>query len=32
MFLRSNPRKKDGRLHENWRVVENRRLCGGQVV
>ncbi|MDR1968941.1 MAG: IS1634 family transposase [Burkholderiaceae bacterium] len=32
MFLRCNPRKKDGKLHEYWSVVESRRLCSGQVV
>lgn len=26
MFLRLNTRKKDGKLHRSWSVVENRRL------
>jgi len=32
MFLRSNRRKKDGKVHEYWSVVENRRLHDGRVV
>jgi transposase len=32
MFLRSTPRKKDGKLHRYWSVVENRRLSGGRVL
>lgn len=32
MFLRCNRRKKDGKLHEYWSVVENRRLADGRVV
>ncbi len=32
MFLRCNRRKKDGKLHEYWSVVENRRLGDGRVV
>ncbi len=29
MFLRFNPRKKDGKTHRYWSVVENRRLRAG---
>src|SRR6202043_102673 len=32
MFLRSKTRKKDGKLHRYWSVVENRRVAGGRVV
>jgi len=32
MFLRCNRRKKDGKVHEYWNVVENRRLSDGRVV
>jgi hypothetical protein len=32
MFLRSNRRKKDGKVHEYWSVVENRRLSDGRVA
>src|SRR5258706_3093367 len=32
MFLRFNPRKKDGKVHRYWSVVENRRLRSGQVT
>ena len=32
MFLRCNRRKKDGKAHEYWSVVENRRLRDGRVV
>jgi len=32
MFLRCTRRKKDGKLHEYWSVVENRRLSDGRVV
>lgn len=32
MFLRFNTRKKDGKLHRYWSVVENRRLRSGQVT
>jgi hypothetical protein len=28
MFLRSTTRKKDGKEHRYWSVVENRRLAG----
>ncbi len=32
MFLRCNRRVKDGKAHEYWNVVENRRLSDGRVV
>ena len=32
MFLRRNRRLKDGKQHEYWSVVENRRLSDGRVV
>lgn len=32
MFLRCTRRKKDGKEHRYWNVVENRRVSGGGVV
>ena len=32
MFLRCTRRKKDGKVHQYWNVVENRRVSGGRVV
>src|SRR3989442_15879093 len=32
MFLRSTFRKKDGKEHEYFSIVENRRVAGGKVV
>jgi transposase len=32
MFLRHTKRKKDGKEHRYWRIVENRRVGGGRVV
>ena len=32
MFLRCTTRKKDGKEHRYWNVVENRRITGGRVV
>lgn len=32
MFLRCTRRKKDGKEHLYWNVVENRRVSGGRVV
>jgi len=32
MFLRRIRRKKDGKTHEYWSVVENKRVRGGRVV
>ena len=32
MFLRATTRKKDGKVHRYWSVVENRRVNGGRVV
>src|ERR1700692_258849 len=32
MFLRYTKRKKDGKEHRYWSIVENRRVGGGRVV
>ena len=32
MFLRSTLRKKNGKEHESFSIVENRRVAGGKVV
>ena len=32
MFLRQTRRKKDGKTHVYWNIVENRRLADGRVV
>jgi predicted RNase H-like HicB family nuclease len=32
MFLRCTTRKKNGKEHRYWNLVENRRVAGGQVV
>lgn len=32
MFLRAKTRKKDGKAHRYWSVVENRRVADGRVV
>jgi len=32
MFLRQTKRKKDGKTHSYWSVVENKRVAGGRVV
>jgi hypothetical protein len=32
MFLRCTTRRKDGKEHRYWNVVENRRVTGGRVV
>ena len=32
MFLRSKTRKKDGKEHRYWSLVENRRVADGRVV
>ena len=32
MFLRSKIRRKDGKEHRAWSVVENRRVHDGRVV
>jgi hypothetical protein len=32
MFLRANTRKKDGKLHRYWNVVESRRTADGRVL
>lgn len=32
MFLRSSIRKKNGKVHRYWSIVENKRVGGGRVV
>jgi len=32
MFLRCKIRKKDGKEHRTWSIVESRRVAGGRVV
>ena len=32
MFLRYSTRKKDGKEHHYWRLVENRRVAEGRVI
>jgi hypothetical protein len=32
MFLRCSVRKKDGKEHRYWSIVENKRVSGGRVV
>ena len=32
MFLRCKVRRKDGKQHRYWSVVENARVAGGRVV
>jgi hypothetical protein len=32
MFLRCKVRRKDGKQHRYWSVVENTRLAGRRVV
>src|SRR5258707_13487338 len=32
MFLRHTKRKKDGKEHRYWSIVENRRIGGGRGV
>ena len=32
MFLRSKTRRKDGKTHRYWSIVENRRVGGNRVV
>jgi hypothetical protein len=31
MFLRSKTRRKDGKKHRYWSIVENRRVADGCV-
>ena len=31
MFLRSTPRKKDGKSHRYFSIVENQRVSGGKT-
>lgn len=32
MFLRCKTRKKDGKEHRSWSLVENKRVSGGRIV
>jgi hypothetical protein len=32
MVLRKTPRKKDGKTHDYWSIVESKRVAGGRVV
>ena len=32
MFLRATTRKKNGKQHRYWSIVENKRCAGGKVV
>jgi hypothetical protein len=32
MFLRSKIRRKDGKVHRTWSLVENRRVRGNRIV
>ena len=32
MFLRVTRRRKGGKVHQYWSIVENRRLPGGRVL
>ena len=32
MFLRRHSRKKNGKLHDYWSIVESRRCAGGRIV
>ena len=32
MFLRFNTRRKDGKVHRYWSIVENRRLRAGHTL
>ena len=32
MFLRRTQRKKDGKTHTYWNIVESKRLDDGRVV
>jgi hypothetical protein len=32
MFLRATTRRKEGKEHRYWSIVENRRLSDGQVL
>jgi hypothetical protein len=32
MFLRHKLRRKDGKQHRYWSIVENRRVAGGRTV
>ena len=32
MFLRSKVRRKDGKQHRYWSIVENTRVAGGRII
>lgn len=32
MYLKCNQRRKDGKVHRYWSIMENRRCAGGRVV
>ena len=32
MFLRCKVRKKNGKQHRSWSIVENKRVAGGRVL
>ena len=32
VFLRVRTRNKNGKQHQDWSIVENRRVCGRRVV
>jgi len=32
MFLRFTTRKKNGKEHRYWSIVENKRCAGGRIV
>ena len=32
MYLRANPRFKDGKEHRYWSIVESKRCAGGKIV
>ena len=32
LFLRAHDRRKDGKVHTYWSLVENRRCADGRVV
>jgi transposase len=32
MFLKCSRRRKHGKIHEYWSIVENRRVCDGRVL
>ena len=32
MFLKCSTRRKDGKVHRSWLIVESRRYSGGKVA